>query len=153
MGMVFALALLGRLRITAFEDDLDLSPHQHSPHPPTEIPLDAGPILIQLEYRIPEAHRAAFLEAMQAVRRLRLRDGAMRWALFEEPEPGQAGAIPFVECYLHSSMGEHLRQYRRGTAGDRALLLAAFRLGETRLPKVRHLVVAGGAMASLPLRP
>ena len=149
LGMVVALAFLGRLRITAFEDDLDLSPHRDHPHPPTDIPMDAGPILIQLEYLVPAANREAFLEAMQAVRRLRLRDGAMRWALFEEPEPGHPEALAFVECYLHSSMGEHLRQHRRGTEGDRAVLLAAFSLGLEHRPKVRHMVVAGGEEGGL----
>jgi MFS family permease len=149
LGMVLALAVLGRLRITAFEDDLDLSPHRQAPHPPTEIPLEAGPILIQVEYTIPLGNRGAFLEAMQPVRRLRLRDGAMRWALFEEPEAGTDGTVRFVEGYLHSSMGEHLRQHRRGTVADRTLLATAFRLGLEPRPKVRHLVVAGEPDAGL----
>ena len=143
VGMLVALSALAGWRITAFEDDLDLSPHRDHPHPPTAIALDAGPILIQLDYRIPAAHRQAFLDAMQPVRRLRLRDGAMRWALFEEPNPAEAGILGFMECYLFSSMGEHLRQHQRATAGDRAVLQAAFRQGEGR-PAVRHLVVAGG---------
>ena len=73
----------------------------------------------------------------------------MRWALFEEPEPGHPEALAFVECYLHSSMGEHLRQHRRGTEGDRAVLLAAFSLGLEHRPKVRHMVVAGGEEGGL----
>ena len=143
LGMLLTLSIIGNWRITAFEDDLDLRPHRSNPHPPTDIPMDAGPILIQVEYSIPEANRVAFLEAMQPVRRLRLRDGAMRWALFQDPELAADGAHLFLECYLHTSMGEHLRQHRRGTESDRVLLRAAFNLGLGTKPKVRHLVVAG----------
>ena len=142
LGMLLTLCVMGNWRITAFEDDLDLRPHRSNPHPPTDIPLDAGPILIQVEYTVPESNRGPFLEAMQPVRRFRLRDGAMRWALYEDPDLSPEGAHKFVEGYLHSSMGEHLRQHRRATEADRALLVALFKLGVGTKPKVRHLVVA-----------
>jgi len=140
-GMLAALALLGRLRITAFDQELDLSPHQDSPHGPTAIPLEAGPILVQVEYAVPHADKEAFLAAMTPVRRLRLRDGAMRWALFEEPDQPPAGTIRFLETYLSSTMGEHLRQHHRATAQDRAVLAEAFQFTEGGRPGTRHLVV------------
>jgi len=148
-GMLAALALLGRLRITAFDADLDLSPHRDSPHPPTAIPLEAGPILVQASYTVAQADREAFLEAMQPVRRLRLRDGAMRWALFEEPDRPDDGSARFQETYLSSTMGEHLRQHHRATAQDRAVLAAAFAYTAGGRPDTRHLVVVEDQDSSL----
>ena len=148
-GMLGALALLGRLRITAFDQDLDLSPHRDSPHAPTAIPLEAGPILVQVEYTVPVAQKETFMEAMIPVRRLRLRDGAMRWALFEEPDQPLEGAVRLQETYLSSTMGEHLRQHHRATAQDRAVLAEAFRFTEGGRPTTRHLVVVEDHDSSL----
>lgn len=143
LGMLVVLLFIGRLRITVFEEEQDLAPHTDTPHTKTAIPLNAGPILVQLEFRIPEAHKTAFLEAMQQVRRLRLRDGAMRWALFEEPGLSNDGHLRFVESYLSSSMGEHLRQHHRNTNADRKIIARAFRLDPSGPPRVRHLVTVG----------
>jgi MFS family permease len=140
-GMIAALVVLTRLRITAFDQDLDLSPHRDSPHGPTAIPQEAGPILVQMEYTVPRDQKEAFLGAMNPVRRLRLRDGAMRWALFEEPDRPVGGSVRFLEAYLSSTMGEHLRQHHRATAQDRALLAGAYRFTEGGRPTTRHLVV------------
>ena len=149
LGMLAALALLGRLRITAFDQELDLSPHRDRPHSPTGIPLEAGPILVQMEYAVPLERRAAFLDAMGPVRRLRLRDGAIRWALFEEPDRPADGTVRFLETYLSSTMGEHLRQHHRATAQDRAVLLEAYREAEGGRPGTRHLVVVEDHDSSL----
>jgi MFS family permease len=148
-GMFIVWLFIGRLRLTAFEEEQDLSPHTDTPHSATNIPLDAGPIFIQLEFQIPGEHKNAFIEAMQHVRRLRLRDGAMRWALFEEPDPANEGHLKFMECYLSSSMGEHLRQHHRNTNADREILARAFRLDPTGRPKARHLVAVGDDEPSL----
>jgi len=147
LGMLAALAALHRLRITAFDEVLDLGPHHDAPHAPTSIPPEAGPILVQMEYHVPPERRAAFLGAMEAVRRLRLRDGAMRWAIFEEPD--RAGAPRFLETYLSSTMGEHLRQHHRATAQDRAVLAAAYEHAEGGRPETRHLVVVEDHDSSL----
>jgi hypothetical protein len=54
-------------------------------------------------------HEAAVVEAMDAVRRARLRTGAVRRALFRDREnPGR-----FVEAYLVPSWDEHLRLHFR----------------------------------------
>jgi len=148
-GMLAALAILGRLRITAFDQDLDLSPHRDQPHAPSAIPLEAGPVLVQMDYAVPRADREAFLEAMNPVRRLRLRDGAMRWALFEEPDQPREGVVRFLETYLSSTMGEHLRQHHRATAQDRAVLAGAYAFTEGGRPGTRHLVVVEDHDSSL----
>ena len=104
---------------------------------------------MQVEYAVPHADKEAFLAAMTPVRRLRLRDGAMRWALFEEPDQLPAGTVRLLETYLSSTMGEHLRQHHRATAQDRAVLAEAYRHTEGGHPVTRHLVVVEDHDASL----
>ena len=143
VGMLVTLFIIGRMRITAFDREIDLSPHHDDPHPPSVIPMDAGPILVQVEYRIPEEHRTAFLDAMREVRVLRMRDGAMRWSLYEEPEQVHDGLIDFTESFLSASMGEHLRQHHRATNADREVLSHAFHFDPAGKPRTRHLVAVG----------
>ena len=148
-GMLAALAFLGRLHITAFDEVLDLSPHRDKPHDPTAIPPEAGPILVQMDYLVPLENREPFLAAMEPVRSLRLRDGAMRWALFEEPDRPADGTVRFLETYLSSTMGEHLRQHHRATAQDRAVLASAYAHAQDGRPTTRHLVVVEDHDSSL----
>ncbi|AGL19561.1 MFS transporter [Actinoplanes sp. N902-109] len=96
------------------------------PHLMLEPHLDEGPVLVTLRYRVEPANRAAFVTAMQAVRRSRQRTGATRWGLFRD------GAEPdwFVEVYQVPTWEEHLRQHEERQTGsdeqdeDRALALA-----------------------------
>lgn len=141
-GMVITLLFIGRLRITVLEQDMDLSHLRPAPHPPSPIAPEAGPVLVQLEYHIPPDKKELFREAMREVRHLRLRDGAMRWALFEEPDAGGEEHLTFVESYLSSSWGEHLRQHHRATMSDREVFAAAYRLDPEGRPRVRHLVAS-----------
>ena len=125
IGMLVLLALTGRLKIQALHQPPDLSPHHLQPHSPGPINPDQGPILTVLEYRVPEARKAAFQEAMREVRRIRIRDGAVRWSLFQDLVPPDPGQLRFVESFLSSSWGEHLRQHHRATVEDRPLFRTA----------------------------
>jgi hypothetical protein len=115
----FGLGLLAALRwrlqgIGA----LDLTPSVR-PEPVTVIDPepDDGPVLVLIRYRIDPARAAEFATAMRAMRRVRRRDGAYRWGLFEDvAEPGC-----FVETFVVRSWAEHLRQHERFTAEDLAL--------------------------------
>jgi hypothetical protein len=52
---------------------------------------------------------------MQAVRRQRLRDGALRSGLYSDPaDPGR-----YVETFVVESWSEHLRQHERVMVSDR----------------------------------
>lgn len=141
-GLLLALLLVHRLRIEALEHEPDLTPHRAAPHPDAGIDPEAGPILIQLEYRIPEARCDEFRAAMREVRRIRKRDGAIRWSLFEEPAGGEAGLVAFQESFVSASWGEHLRQHHRATVEDRSIFAAAYRLDPEGRPRIRHLVAA-----------
>jgi MFS family permease len=108
------------------------------PHLGLEPEGDDGPVLVTAGYRVRPEHETAFVEAMEGVRRTRLRTGAVRWGLFRDGEhPGR-----FVEAYLVPSWDEHLRQHAgRLTGADRAVEERAQALTDGP-PEVSHLLSA-----------
>ena len=141
-GMLLVLAATGRLKIQALQEPTDLTPHRLLPHSPASIHPDEGPILTVLEYRIPADRKTAFQEAMREVRRIRIRDGAVRWSLFQDLAPLEGGLLRFSESFLSSSWGEHLRQHHRATVEDRAIFRKAHTLGAEARPRIRHMIAA-----------
>ncbi|SNS31522.1 Predicted arabinose efflux permease, MFS family [Sphingomonas laterariae] len=139
IGMAAVLPLLGfRFRLGA-EAALDLSPSLHWPAPIVagDAPADRGPVMVTIEYRIDPARTAEFLAAMQDMRRIRRRDGAIQWHLLQD------AATPdvIVESFMLASWLEHLRQHERVTHADREnqAVVNAFHLGPEP-PLVRHLI-------------
>jgi MFS family permease len=140
-GMLLGLAAAARYRIPS-EVPRDLTPSLHWPDPVVahEPAPDRGPVLVTVEYRIDPERSAEFATAMRDMRRIRLRDGAMRWHLFADAaDPGR-----WVETYLSPSWVEHLRQHERVTHADEAIeaRARAFHLGE-KPPAVSHLIAEG----------
>ncbi len=84
---------------------------------------DGGPVMVTIEYRVQDGHRADFVAAMQAVREMRRRNGAYFWQLFHDSEE----PARFVECFMDESWLEHLRQHERASVADRELLARAKR--------------------------
>lgn len=133
-------ALRWPLRETA-GDELD--PSQHWPEPAVMRPIDetGASVLVTVEYRIDPVRAPEFKTLMQRIRKQRLRDGALRWALFNDlSEPDK-----FLELFVVESWVEHLRQHRRATLADRDLDLAAhaFHVAEGK-PAVRHYISETG---------
>ncbi|HEU4402376.1 MAG TPA: MFS transporter [Candidatus Polarisedimenticolia bacterium] len=116
LGLVAALALTARYRLTTGEG-LDLAPSRHWPAPAIvdDAEADRGPVLITVEYRVDPARAAEFARAMRDVRRVRRRDGAFRWDLFNDSEDEWR----FLESFFVESWLEHLRQHERLTVDDR----------------------------------
>lgn len=139
-----ALAVLVSLRLrVGGHEDLDLTPSMHwpAPMPAAEPELDAGPVLVTVEYRIRAKQVPRFLKAIRTVRRMRLRDGASYWQIFRDTDDPER----FVEHFLVESWGEHLRQHARVTKADQDIQarIQRLQLGEAP-PKVTH-YIAGGA--------
>ncbi|HEX9340633.1 MAG TPA: MFS transporter [Thermoplasmata archaeon] len=120
---------------------LDLTPSRHWPEPilrgygPEDV---ERPAKVTVEYRIDPSRTAEFLEAIRDQRRMRLRDGALRWDLAADAaEPGR-----FVESYDIESWTEHLRQHERVTVSDRQVeaRVQRFHVGP-EAPTVRHFLV------------
>jgi hypothetical protein len=98
---------------------------------------DRGPALVTVEYQIDPADAERFARAMRSLRSIRLRDGAIRWGLWDDL--AQQGR--FLESFVVESWLEHLRQHERITAADRAVqaIAHAFHRG-SEPPKVRHFI-------------
>jgi hypothetical protein len=121
---------------------IDVRPAELWPEPDMVIDPDPrhGPVLVQVEYRVPLERAEAFREAMQPVGRARRRSGGERWGLFQD------GADPerFVEAYVVATWEEHLRQHQeRMTMTDRLFEERALELiAEGTEPRVEHLLWA-----------
>jgi MFS family permease len=117
---------------------LDRNPAVFWPEPHLEVDPDdhEGPVLVMVSYPVGPEREAAFTVAMQAVRRSRLRTGAVQWGLFHDGE--RAGRI--VEAYMVPSWDEHLRQHAgRLTGADEAVEQRARDLADGP-PEVSHLL-------------
>ncbi len=78
------------------------------PHP------ESGPVLVTIEYRIREEDYAAFTRAIHEMRQVRMRDGAIRWGIFQDA----AQPDRFTETFVVDSWLEFLRVRERLTASD-----------------------------------
>jgi MFS family permease len=141
-GLLLMALATRRLRIGG-HDDVDLTPSSHwpAPMPAAEPDLEAGPVLVTVEYRIRAEHVGRFLKGMRSVRRMRLRDGAVFWQVFRDTDDPQR----FVEHFVAESWAEHLRQHARVTVADRDIerRIRALHDGSDP-PRVSH-YIAGGA--------
>ena len=140
IAIVCGALLTARFRLAGHRE-LDTTPSPHWPEPQLmrDTDPDSGPVLVTVEYSIDPADAAEFIAAMREMRRIRRRDGAVRWGLFEDAaKPGR-----YLESFLVQSWGEHLRQHERITVSDRKLEERALRFhrGEG-VPKVAHWIAA-----------
>lgn len=117
--MLLLLAGIRRVRV-AMGGEADVTPGSQLPELVIAVepnPMD-GPVLIQIEYRVDEAQRAAFLGAIHAVEPVRRRNGAISWRVFRDL--GEDGL--FVERYIIASWAEYVRLRARATMADRIVL-------------------------------
>jgi predicted MFS family arabinose efflux permease len=138
-GAVLAIPLTWRWKLQTGAG-ADLSPSMHWPAPITtqSIAGDRGPVLVTVEYRIRPQDREAFLVAIAKLERMRRRDGAYAWGIFEDTaEQGR-----MVETFLVESWMEHLRQHERVTNADRVVQDAVDGFHQNGEPKITHLVAA-----------
>ena len=118
IGLIIGIAASLRY-ILIGGDELNLAPSALWPEPVVvlEPNPEEGPVLVQIEYWIDPNRAREFRRAMRDLRRIRRRDGAIRWGLFRDPaEPGR-----FVESFLVETWVEHLRQHVRVTESDREI--------------------------------
>lgn len=136
IALVVAAAATFHLRLAGVHE-LDTRPSGHWPQPELLVtrPEDHGPVLVTVEYLIDPPSARDFSRAMRRMRRLRRRDGAIRWGLFEDAAtPGR-----YLETFVVESWAEHVRQHERVTVADREIetIAFAFHLGPEP-PKVTH---------------
>ena len=138
LGLLIGLVATWRYRLVD-EENLSLTPSMHWPEPIVMIDpqLEEGPAVTYVEYRIDPKSADGFLEAMKEMRRIRQRDGAIRWNLLRDAADPQR----YIEVFVTESWAEHLRQHERVTAEDREVERRAwaFHLG-SQPPKITHLI-------------
>ena len=115
-ALTLALGLLLAARYPfGFGEGLNLAPSARPmPALVNEPEAEQGPVLVTVEYQIDPQRTAEFTSAMLELGRVRRRDGAVHWGLFEDL--GVAGR--FLETFVVESWGEHLRQHERATVAD-----------------------------------
>ena len=152
-----ALALVGGLAATwrwplHGVQRLDLTPSGHWPDPTlvlTPAPED-GPVLITVEYRVPAERAREFVEAMEAMRRFRRREGAVRWDLFRD----LADPDRYLETFVVPTWAEHVRQHARVTVADQAIEAHAFAFLQPGVPPVAaHLIAVRSHDGRTPAQP
>jgi hypothetical protein len=131
------LSAFGFKLISGDRLDLNPSPHRSVPAVILEPQPEEGPVMVTVEYVIDPDDWNEFRAAMRRLRRVRLRGGAFRWAVFMDLiDPSIYREIFLVESWL-----EHLRQHERQTVTDREIRerVASFHKGEAP-PVVGHLI-------------
>jgi MFS family permease len=120
----------------------DLSPHLHPLPPPklsSEREGDEGPVRVSIDYSIDPTDYAAFTQAIHQLRDVRLRDGAIRWGVYQDAsDPGHLNETFVTESWL-----EYLRQRERFTASDLRIrdLVWSFHRGKEP-PRISHMFYA-----------
>jgi len=104
-----------------------------------EIPIepDEGPVLVQIEYRVPTAKAGAFVQAMDEVHHVRRRNGALRWRLFQDV----TDAEHWTETFLIADWLDYRRLHWRTTAADKTIEAAAHAwLRADSAPVIRRMI-------------
>ncbi len=138
-----AVALVGtianRWLPLASTEGIDLSPSLHWPTPNLDIPVkdERGPALVTIEYQINPSEKTNFRHVMHELRASRLRDGAIQWNLFNDPDVEER----YLEVFMVRSWIDHLRQHERVTESDREIQekLRTFLKDDTE-PVVSHFI-------------
>ncbi|HEV2276115.1 MAG TPA: MFS transporter [Acidobacteriaceae bacterium] len=120
IGLAVTLPFSLRFHVLRGEQP-DLSPHQYTqPAPQLAIEQDdsEGPIRVAVEYLIDPKDYDAFIHAIYKLRDVRLRDGAIRWGVYQD----LTNPRHITETFITESWLEYLRQRERFTASDRAVL-------------------------------
>ena len=130
-GLLITLPVSNRLHV--LRGDLpDFTPTQmRLPETVLEPEMHDGPVRILIDYSVAPADYNAFIHAVHKLRDIRLRDGAMRWGVFQDiNDPTRV-----TETFIMESWIDYLRQRERFTAADRAVRdsVFAFHQGEGQL--------------------
>jgi hypothetical protein len=117
---------------------LNLDPLGRWTEPSMPFPIEpkSGPVSVLIEYKILEADRPAFVEAMTERRRIRRRDGARRWSLLRSLEDSEL----WYERYETSTWVEYVRHNQRVTHADAEVGIRLRALHQGTNLKVRRMI-------------
>jgi len=137
-ALVLGAALAARLRPVA-DETADHTPARHWPTPVVagQPSLEAGPIMVQVEYSVEPDCAGGFRSAIAELGRSRRRDGAVEWWLFQDT----ADPSRFVETWIEETWADHLRNHERVSVAYREIeqrVRDLTRSGTT--PMTRHFI-------------
>jgi predicted MFS family arabinose efflux permease len=141
VGLAITLPLSLRFHVLRGEQP-DLSPHRYTlpaPKLDSEREDSEGPVRVSVDYHIDPRDYAGFAKAVHQLRDVRLRDGAIRWGVYQDAaDPGHINETFVTESWL-----EYLRQRERFTASDRQVLerVWSFHRGKEP-PRISHMFYA-----------
>ncbi|KYC35134.1 MFS transporter [Scytonema hofmannii PCC 7110] len=138
VGLIVFVALTVRFRLHCAEKlNLQASLHWDEPTHAFEPCPNDGPVLISIEYCIDPANAEEFAKAVQAIGKIRLRDGAIQWGVYQD----LSDPTRFVETSIVESWAEHKRQFERVTMQDKVIeeRVRAFHVGEAP-PKLTQMI-------------
>jgi hypothetical protein len=140
-GLLVTLPFSMRLHVLHGEQP-DLSPLRSTgvvPQLAMEPEMSDGPVRIFIDYSIDDQDYNDFVQAIHELRDVRLRDGAMRWGIFQDASDPQH----LNETFIMESWIDYLRQRERFTASDRTIgdRVASFHRGKEP-PRVTHMIYA-----------
>jgi MFS family permease len=78
----------------------------------------AGPIRLHIDYNVSDADRERFVQAIYELKEIRLRNGAIRWGIFQDV----AESNWLSETFIMESWLDYLRQQERLTVADTILI-------------------------------
>jgi len=139
-SLVAGLAATAHHRLKETEGlHLEQSLHWPAPRVVHEPGAEEGPVLVTIEYRIDTEQAKDFAEAMGDMKKIRRRDGAIRWGLYRDT----ADPSRHVETFIVESWVEHLRQHERVTISDRSVQerVNTFHIGPEK-PIISHFIYA-----------
>jgi MFS family permease len=137
-GLVLAAALSVRLKPAA-DELVDHTPARHWPVPVVagQPSLEAGPIMVQVEYRVDPRRADDFRSAIAELGRSRRRSGAIQWWLFQDT----ADPSRFVETWIEETWADHLRNHERVSVSHRELEQRVRALTQSdSAPATRHFI-------------
>ncbi len=137
-----SVMFIAQRKVPGVESALDLSPARSPIIHPLPESVDAGRVVVTIEYLIDPDRANEFRAVMAESRRSRLGQGALAWHLLHDA----SNPSRFVEQVVDVSWTEHLRRFDRVTADDLSLRQRrlAFHTGESPPQITRYVVEAQG---------
>ena len=138
-AMTLSLPFL--LRIPVLKGTLpDLTPYKWKRPVPTLAAApdpEDGPVRISVDYQVAPENLPAFTHAIYQLKGVRLRDGAIRWAIYRDANDAEH----LNETFIMESWLEYLRSRERTTAADQACRERVWALHTgPDAPKISHQV-------------
>ena len=101
--------------------------------------MSDGPVRILIDYCIDPEDYNTFVQEIHKLKNIRLRDGAMRWGIFQDADDPRH----LTETFIMESWIDYLRQRERFTASDLTIRSRVFSLHRgDKPPHIAHTIYA-----------